>query len=54
VLNVLVGAILFGAAGYSPAGEFRETAPWVIFSIVWVLLWVAIAFAVRGAPSVKG
>ena len=39
---------------YTPAGFNPDSLPWVAFSVAWVLCWVAIIVAVRGAPRRSG
>ncbi len=40
---------------YTPAGASPDAVPYLLFSIVWVVLWSAILVALRGPPhrSVK-
>jgi hypothetical protein len=35
---------------YTPAGEIQDSLRWLVFSVVWVLFWLVVAFAVRGVP----
>lgn len=35
---------------YTPAGEIQDNLRWLVFSVVWVLFWLVVAFAVRGVP----
>jgi hypothetical protein len=36
---------------YIPAGAACDSVPWVAFTVGWVLFWIALIIAVRGAPK---